>query len=157
MRSPHWLVQLTHWGRVTHICVSDLNIIGSDNGLSPDRRQAIIWINARILLCGPRWINFIEISIEIHILSLKKMHLKMASGKWRPFCLGLSVLMAWQQMAAWTEEDLAHWCTYRWLSAKLQYLHSGDGAVLHWAIDICVARPQWVNPCWAASKIFYVN
>ena len=33
---------LTHWGRVTHICVSKLTIIGSDNGLSPDRRQAII-------------------------------------------------------------------------------------------------------------------
>ena len=46
---------LTHWGRVTHIhvCVGNLIIICSDNGLSPDRRQAIIWINARILLNGP--------------------------------------------------------------------------------------------------------
>ena len=44
---------LTHWGRVTHICVSKLTIIGSDNGLSPDRRQAIIWNNAGILLIGP--------------------------------------------------------------------------------------------------------
>ena len=33
---------LTNWGRVTHICVSKLTIVGSDNGLSPDRRQAII-------------------------------------------------------------------------------------------------------------------
>ena len=33
---------LTHRGRVTHTCVSKLTIIGSDNGLSPDRRQAII-------------------------------------------------------------------------------------------------------------------
>ena len=41
---------LTHWGRVTHICVSKLTIIGSDNGLSPGRRQAIIWTNAGILL-----------------------------------------------------------------------------------------------------------
>ena len=44
---------LTHWGRVTHICVSNLTIIGSDTGLSPDRRQAIIWTNAGILLIGP--------------------------------------------------------------------------------------------------------
>ena len=44
---------LTHWGRVTHICVSKLTIIGSDNGLSPDRRQAIIWTNAGLLLIGP--------------------------------------------------------------------------------------------------------
>ena len=28
-------VLLTHWGRVTHICVSKLTIICSDNGLSP--------------------------------------------------------------------------------------------------------------------------
>ena len=33
---------LTHWGRVTHTCVNKLTIIGSDNGLSPGRRQAII-------------------------------------------------------------------------------------------------------------------
>ena len=33
---------LTHWGRVTQICVSKLTIIGSDNGLWPGRRQAII-------------------------------------------------------------------------------------------------------------------
>ena len=43
---------LTHWGRVTHICVNKLTIIGSDNGLSPGRRQAIIRTNAGILLIG---------------------------------------------------------------------------------------------------------
>ena len=37
---------LTHWGRVTHICVGNLTTICSDNGLSPGRRQAIIWTNA---------------------------------------------------------------------------------------------------------------
>ena len=36
------IVFLSHWGRVTHICVSKLTIIGSDNGLLPGRRQAII-------------------------------------------------------------------------------------------------------------------
>ena len=44
---------LTHWGRVTHICVGKPTIIGSDNGLSPGRRQAIIWTNAGILLIEP--------------------------------------------------------------------------------------------------------
>ena len=52
---------LTHWGRVTHICVGKLTIIGSDNGLSPERRQAIIWTNAGILLIGPLGTNFSEI------------------------------------------------------------------------------------------------
>ena len=42
-----------HRGRVTHICVANLTIIGSDNGFSPGRREAIIWTNAWILLIGP--------------------------------------------------------------------------------------------------------
>ena len=72
---------LTHWGRVTHICVGKLTNIGSDNGLSPGRRQAIIWTNAEILLIGPAGTIFSEILIEIHTFSFKKMHLKMSSGK----------------------------------------------------------------------------
>ena len=42
-----------------------LSIIGSDNGLSPGRRQAIIWTNAGILLIEPLGTNFSEILIEI--------------------------------------------------------------------------------------------
>ena len=84
--------ELTHWGRVTHICVGILTSIGSDKGLSPERRQAIIWTNAGRLLIWPLRTNFNEILIEIYIYSFKKMHLKMSSGKWRPFCLGLNVL-----------------------------------------------------------------
>ena len=33
-------IGLTHWGRVTHICVGNLTTVCSDNGLSPGRRQA---------------------------------------------------------------------------------------------------------------------
>ena len=84
---------LTHWGLVTHICVVILTIIGSDNGLSPGRRQAIIWTIAGILLTAPLGTNFIEILIGIQTFSFKKMHLKMSSAKWRPFCPGLNVLM----------------------------------------------------------------
>ena len=83
---------LTHWGRVTDICVGKLTIIGSDNGLSPERRQAIIWTNARILLIGPLGTNFSEILIEIQTFSLKKIHLKMSSAICCSFCLGLNVL-----------------------------------------------------------------
>ena len=83
--------ELTHWGRVTHICIIKLTIICSDNGLSPGRCQAIIWTNTGILLIGPLGISFSEILIGIQTFSFKKMHFKMASAKWRPFCLGLSV------------------------------------------------------------------
>ena len=77
---------------MTHICVSKLTTIGSDNGLLPGRREAIIWSNAGILVIGPLETNFSEIWIEMQIFSFKKTRLKMSSGKWRPFCLGLKVL-----------------------------------------------------------------
>ena len=86
---------LTHWGRVTHMCVGELPIIGSDNGSSLDRGQAIIWTNAGILLIRTLGINFSEILSEIHAFSFKKMHFKMSSGKRRPSCLGLNVLTHW--------------------------------------------------------------
>ena len=82
---------LTHWGQVTHICVGNLTIIGSDDGLSPGRRQAIIWTNAGISLIGPIGTNFSEILAEIITFSFKKMYLKVSSAKWRPLCLGLNV------------------------------------------------------------------
>ena len=92
VKSPPTPTPLTHWGRATHICVSKLAIIASDNGLSPGRRQAIIETNDGILLIWSLGTNFSEILIKIHSFSFKKMHLKMSSGKWRPFCLSLNVL-----------------------------------------------------------------
>ena len=86
---------------MTHICVVKLTTIGSDNGLSPGRRQAIIWTNAGILLIGPLGTNFTEFLIGIQTFSFKKMHLKMSSAKCRPFSLGLNVLthLSQSQMA----------------------------------------------------------
>ena len=75
---------------MTHICFSKLTIIGSDNGLWPGRCQAIVWTNARLLFIGPLGTNFNEILIKIHTLSFKNFHLKMLSGKWRPFCPSLN-------------------------------------------------------------------
>ena len=46
-----------------------------------------------ILLIGHLGNNFNEILIKIYTFSFKKMHLKMSSGKWRPFCLSLNVLI----------------------------------------------------------------
>ena len=71
--------------------VGKLTIISSDNGLSPGRRQAIIWTNAGILLIRPLGTNFSGILIGNQTFSFKKMHLEMSSAKWRLFYLGLSV------------------------------------------------------------------
>ena len=82
---------------MTHICVANRTIIGSDNGLSPGRRQVIIRTNAGILLIVPLRTNFSENLIGIQPFAFKKMHLKMSSAKWRPFRLGLNELryVAW--------------------------------------------------------------
>ena len=84
------------------IYVGKLTIIDSDNGLSPGRRLAIIWTNAGILLIGPLVTNFSENLFGTQTFSIKKMHLKMSSAKWRPFYLGLNVL--------WVELTMCmHW------------------------------------------------
>ena len=82
-----WFNELTHWGRVTHICVSKLTINVSKNGLSPDRRQIIIWANAGILLMRPPGTDSDRILIEIHRFSLKKMHLEVAAILYLPQCV----------------------------------------------------------------------
>ena len=106
------LLSLTHWGRATHICVDKLTTIGSDNGLSPGRCQAIVWTIAGILLIGPLGTNFSEILIGIQTFSFKKMHLKMSSAKWRPSCLGLNVLNkgTYISLGNWFWSHGTYWC-----------------------------------------------
>ena len=126
------LYALTHWGRVTHICVGKPAIIGSDNGLSPDRRQAIIWTNAGILLIGPLGTYFSEILTGIQTFSFKKMHLKISSAKWCSFCLGLNELMAL------CEGSTSH----RWIpSTKGQWWW----AFMH-TMDMLWEKFQWILP-----------
>ena len=55
--------ELTHWAEWRIYASLNWVIIGSDNGSSPVRRQAIIWTNARILLIHTLGTNFSEILI----------------------------------------------------------------------------------------------
>ena len=119
------LGHLTHWGRVAHICVSKLTIIGSDNGLMPCRRQTIIWNNAGILLIRTSGTNFSEIVSQIHAFSFKKMHLKMSSAKWRSFCLGLNVLNSGKRtlhQVLWNADNCGHICQYKALFGSCQMM-----------------------------------
>ena len=63
---------------------------GSGNGLSPTQHQAITWTNVDLLSIGLLGAGFSEIQIQIRNFSFMKMHLKMSSVKWRPFCPVLS-------------------------------------------------------------------
>ena len=85
---------INHWGPVTHICVGNLTIIGSDNGLSPGWGQAITWTNVGILLIGPlenklQWNIHRNSYIFIQEDPFEKCGLKNGGL----FCLGLNVLM----------------------------------------------------------------
>ena len=115
-------ILLAHWGRVTHICVSKLTITGSDNGLSPGRRQAIIWTNDKILFIVPLRTNFNEILIEVITFSFKKMRLKVLSAKRRPFCLGLNVL----RLPVWNFHK----------NNLLYFFHVCLCGIMHWYIYI---------------------
>ena len=107
--------------------------IGSDNGLSPGRHQAIIWTSAGILLIGPLGTNFSEILIEIYTFSFKKIHLKMLYGKWWPFCLGLNVLMYTAFQKGWT----LHPCPIRRCPL---WSNNADNDL--W---ICTLKDAWTN------------
>ena len=78
----HWYTNSLRLSRETHICVSDQTIMGSNNGLSPGRRQAIIWTNTGI---GSLGIHFSAFLREIQIFSFKKVHLNESSAKSQPF------------------------------------------------------------------------
>ena len=62
--------------------------IGSGNGLLPVWRQATTWTNTSLLSIEPLGINFSAIRVAIKIFLLIKIHLKVSSAKWRPFCPG---------------------------------------------------------------------
>ena len=134
MKDTH-ISPLTHWGRVTHKCVSKQTIIGSDNGLSPGRRPAIIWTNAGILLIGTLGTNFSEILIEIRIFSFKKMGLKVSSAKWRPFCLGLNVLKA------------SYGC--------LSWVVGGKMTTRYRECTVCITLSEWPYLCSCITKTKY--
>ena len=139
---------LTHWGRMTHICVGKLTIIGSDNGLSPGRRQAIMWINVGLLLIRNLGTNFSEILIGVKTFSFKKMHLKMSSGKWRPFCLGLNVLTT----------------IWKLILAVITEFTSSDRWIPHTRLNKRLSKQRWgwwfetpLRPLWRHLMLSAIN
>ena len=87
---------------MTHICVSELTIIGLDNGLSPCRCQAIIWSNAGILPVRTIRTHFSEILNEIQTFSFNEMHLKCRLRNVGHF---VSALMCWSN----SPSDVCNW------------------------------------------------
>ena len=78
---------------MTHICVSELTIIGADNDLSSGRRQVIFWTNVGMLSIEPLGTNFSEILIEIQENAFKYVVKKMAA------------ILSWLQRVNGVESD----------------------------------------------------
>ena len=139
------IIYLTHWGRVTHICISKLDIISSDNGLSPDRRQAIVWTNAGMLLIGSLGTNFNEILSEIQTFSFKKMHLKISSVKSRPIPhhsrpkVTFYVAVVWLQMVDW------------YICSLIQYILFVPGDCKAYATNSILAVSPGIQGMWFHS------
>ena len=134
---------------MTHICVGKLTSIGSDDGLSPGRRQTIIWINAGILLIGPLETNFSEILIAIETVSFKKKHLKMSSGKCRPQCVKqrFCSFSHWTDVTNWTQVLLSvHWGSYFcWNCQPLLHWRPS-----YWLLPACIVAAE-------SSRVFSVR
>ena len=68
--------------------------IGSGNGLVPPGNKPLpepiltqfSVTNAKLLSIGPLGTNFSEILIKLRNFSFTKMHVKISSAKWQPFC-----------------------------------------------------------------------
>ena len=149
---------LTQWGRVTHICVSKLSILGSDNGLSPTT-------NAEMLLSWPLGTNFSEILIDINTFSFKKMYLKMSSGKLRPFvsasmcfngnwCFGHCWLLRYP--------EVTNTCFYiKIMVILVKYIILFDCLCCHakevWSVSLSLLIGSIVTSEWLEAKLLYTG
>ena len=153
----HLRVILTHWGRETHICVSKLNITGSDNGLSPGRRQAIIWTNAGLLSIGPLGTNFSEISIGVqayyhisclHTLRPRQKGRHFANDTLRYIFLNENVIILVKISLKFVPKGSIN--NIPALVQIMAWRRPGDKPLsepmlVRKPTHICVTRPKWVN------------
>ena len=160
-------ISLTHWGRVTHICVSKLTIIASDNGLSPGWRQAIIWTSAGISLIRTIGTNFSEILIELITFLLKKMRLKVSSAKWRPCCLGLNMLTHWLLVTVvailYKSVISKHMLRNKFMSASCeialrwmpQNTFDDNSTLVEVTAGYCQETSHYLSQCWTRFVLSY--
>ena len=102
------------WGRVTHICVSKLTIIGSDNSLVPRRHQAII----SEPMLGYCWLDKLQWNLNRNLYIFTQC--EMSPGNWRPFSIGLNVLKAMD--FPFPPSQLSDCARRRWKSLRLLVL-----------------------------------
>ena len=89
----HFVLILTHFPLVPHICVRELGQYWFRWWLVAYSASSHYWNQCWVIVNWTLSTNFNEIWIEIQHFSFMKMHLKISSAKWRPFCPGSEELM----------------------------------------------------------------
>ena len=80
----HWFLSKHNWQHRRGYLVREKPTVGLKQMIFP--HECWYTVNST---CAK---NFSEILNELYIFSFKKMDLRMPSGNWRPFCLGLNIL-----------------------------------------------------------------
>ena len=140
-------------------CDTKLTTIGSDNGLSPGRRQASIWSNAGIVLIRTLGTNFSEIISKNHTFSFKEMHFKMSSEKWRQVCIGLNVSynglsMICCQAIIWSNPDIIHHSDLTEWGNSATFVNKMLLNLLVFGPTILHFGGKWVNSLWPSILIW---
>ena len=144
---------------MTHICVGKLTIIGSDNGLSPERCQGIIWTNAGILLIGTlalrnklQW-NFNRNSnIFIQENAFESVVCETAAILSLPQCVNLC-------QAITVSADISTFRTFRLGHMQISVVIAGDSISIiythphvHWDDQVkCTLISRFIGPTWGPS------
>ena len=140
---------------MTHIFVGKIIIISSDNGLSPAWCQPNVWTNAGLLSIEPLRTYFSENLIKIQQFSLKKMHVKMSSAKWRPSYFGLSVLRCIVDGYPILHGTPAQYCPHSNRLLK-RMLRINGSRLFEWTSDNGTCHPDDIHyEYWTGTLTFY--
>ena len=96
-----------------HVHFTVIHTNSRHNSLSHVRYQAIIWINVRLLLIGPRNVHLFCIQIK-QFLTTRRWIWITSSAMCQPFCFGLNMLMEYwdsfpQVAAQWLTAQCIPW------------------------------------------------
>ena len=121
---------------MTHICVGNLVIISSDNGLSPGRRQAIIWTNDGILLIWTLRKKLFNRNLNIFI----------QDNAFENIVCEMMAILAWPQCVnTWTDVQDTNidslWLGDIYMYENWTFTDSSDG------LSLCIPSHSW-NQSW---------
>ena len=143
MHFLEWKLLNSNWYLI-EICSSWFNwqcvVIGSDNGLAPNRRQAIIWTNDglvywRIGVARPQWVN---------TLRPRQNGRRFADNTFKRILVNENVIISTKISLKFVPKGLINNIPSLVQTRRQAIIWTDDGYFTD-AYDICITRPQWVK------------